>query len=79
MLSNTNNYILQRPPVTFFVDDVEPGTTYRVILYSANAKGRSEAIVLDEISFKGVAKYTSSKYNLNIFFSFFNRTRGHTR
>lgn len=54
--------ISQKSPVSFYVEDLEPGATYRIILYSANAKGRSEPIVLDEISFKGVAKYTSSKY-----------------
>jgi hypothetical protein len=27
-------------------------------MFAANAKGRSEPVIIDEITFKGVAKYT---------------------
>lgn len=60
--NNCVRFSLQKPPVSFYVEDLEPGNVYRVVLFSSNAKGRSEPIVLDDISFKGVAKYTSSKY-----------------
>ncbi len=51
-------YILQRPPVTFYVDNLEPGNSYRIILFAVNAKGRSEPTIIDDITFKGVAKFT---------------------
>lgn len=49
---------LQRPPVTFYIDNLEPGNSYRIILFAVNAKGRSEPTIIDDITFKGVAKYT---------------------
>lgn len=52
---------LQKPPVSFFLDNLEPGTSYRLIMFAANAKGRSEPTVIDDISFKGVAKYTGER------------------
>ena len=48
----------QHPPVQFFIDNLEPGSSYRIILFAANAKGRSEPVIIDDITFKGVAKYT---------------------
>lgn len=51
-------FSLQHPPVQFFLDNLEPGTSYRIILFAANAKGRSEPVIVDDITFKGVAKYT---------------------
>lgn len=48
----------QRPPVSFFVDNLESSSSYRLILFAVNAKGRSEPVILDDISFKGVAKFT---------------------
>ena len=51
---------LQKPPVSFFIDNLEAGSSYRIILFSANAKGRSEPTIIDEITFKGVAKYTGN-------------------
>ncbi|XP_055382348.1 protein turtle homolog A [Condylostylus longicornis] len=52
------NLSLQRPPVNFYVENLEPGTSYRIILSAVNAKGRSDPTIIDDITFKGVAKYT---------------------
>lgn len=52
------HYIFQRPPVAFYIDNLEPGSSYRIILFAVNAKGRSEPTIIDDITFKGVAKYT---------------------
>lgn len=56
---------LQRPPVTFYVDNLEPGNSYRIILFAINAKGRSEPTIIDDITFKGVAKFTGNVQSLN--------------
>lgn len=48
----------QRPPVSFVLDNLESTTSYRLILFAVNAKGRSEPVIIDDISFKGVAKFT---------------------
>ncbi|CAH1392897.1 unnamed protein product [Nezara viridula] len=43
---------------SFSLTGVETGTSYQVLLYSVNSKGRSEPLILETVSFKGVAKYT---------------------
>lgn len=40
------------------MDNLEPETTYRIILFAVNPKGRSEPTVIDDVSFKGAAKFT---------------------
>ncbi|XP_038122549.1 titin [Culex quinquefasciatus] len=60
------NLSLQHPPVQFFLDNLEPGTSYRIILFAANAKGRSEPVIVDDITFKGVAKYTGVSNVMNV-------------
>lgn len=52
-------YILQRAPVAFYIDNLEPGSTYRIILFAVNAKGRSEPTIIDDVTFKGSAKLES--------------------
>ena len=49
---------LQRPPVSFVLDNVDSSSSYRLILFAVNAKGRSEPVIIDDITFKGVAKFT---------------------
>lgn len=51
-------FVFQRPPVAFYIDNLEPGNSYRIILFAVNAKGRSEPTIIDDITFKGVAKFT---------------------
>lgn len=57
--------ILQRPPVSFYIDNLEPGNSYRMILFAVNAKGRSEPAIIDDITFKGVAKFTGMSWGFN--------------
>ncbi|XP_047114831.1 neural cell adhesion molecule 2 isoform X1 [Schistocerca piceifrons] len=47
-----------RAPPAFDVFGLEAGASYQVRLYAVNAKGRSEAYVIDAVTFKGVAKFT---------------------
>ena len=44
--------------MSFVLDNLEATTSYRLILFAVNAKGRSEPVIIDDISFKGVAKFT---------------------
>jgi len=37
---------------------LEQSSAYQVRVYAINAKGRSDPVVLQELRFKGVAKYT---------------------
>lgn len=53
------NVSVSRTPPVFDLFGIESGASYQVNLYSINAKGRSDPIVLETITFKGVAKYTS--------------------
>lgn len=60
-------FMLQRIPVSFYIDNLSPGSSYRIILFAVNPKGRSEPTIIDDITFKGVAKFTG-KNKTNIFF-----------
>ncbi|KAI8129944.1 hypothetical protein FF38_11844 [Lucilia cuprina] len=53
-------------PVTFFIDNLDPSATYRMIIFAINAKGRSEPIIIDDINFKGVAKFTGASNGLTV-------------
>lgn len=50
------NVTSYRTPPTFFADGLDPGMSYRIMLYAVNAKGKSEATIIDPVTFKGVAK-----------------------
>jgi hypothetical protein len=50
-----------RIPV-FTLHGLEPGLTFMLQLYAANAKGRSEPVQIAGLSVKGVAKYTGELY-----------------
>ncbi|XP_035726094.1 hemicentin-1-like isoform X4 [Vespa mandarinia] len=45
----------------FEVPGLEPGCNYRLHLYAVNAKGRSDPVVLEPVSLKGVAMYTTGR------------------
>lgn len=62
---------LQHPPVIFYIDNLEPGYFYRVIIFAVNAKGRSEPTIIDDISFKGVAKFTGKTKIKAKFYKYF--------
>ncbi|CAO1433911.1 unnamed protein product [Diamesa serratosioi] len=66
-LKLVKNQTLYRPPVIFHVDNLDPiGQSYRLILYSMNAKGRSEPTIIDVIKYKDIAKYTELLNVMNI-------------
>ncbi|XP_076645162.1 neural cell adhesion molecule 2 [Halictus rubicundus] len=44
----------------FEVTGLEPGRNYRLHLYAVNAKGRSDPVVLEPVTLKGVAMYTTN-------------------
>lgn len=52
------NSTTHKAPPIFTAEGLEPGVSYKILLYAVNAKGRSDAAVIDAITFKGVAKYT---------------------
>jgi neural cell adhesion molecule len=43
------------------VAGLSTGRSYRLFLYAANAKGRSEAAILEPVTLKGVAMYTTGE------------------
>jgi hypothetical protein len=45
----------------FEVPGLEPGRNYRLLLYAVNAKGRSDPVVLEPVTLKGVAMYTTGE------------------
>ncbi|XP_018346150.1 PREDICTED: hemicentin-2-like [Trachymyrmex septentrionalis] len=45
----------------FEVPGLEPGRNYRLHLYAVNAKGRSDPVVLEPVTLKGVAMYTTGR------------------
>lgn len=47
----------------FEVPGLEPGRNYKLLLYAVNAKGRSDPVVLESITLKGVAMYTTGKFH----------------
>jgi len=47
---------------TFEVAGLTTGRSYRLFLYAINAKGRSEPAILEPVTLKGVAMYTTGKY-----------------
>lgn len=51
-------FLLQHPPVSFLIENLDPTATYRMIIFAMNGKGRSEPTIIDDINFKGVAKFT---------------------
>lgn len=71
---------LKTPPI-FSAEGLEAGATYRIHLYAINAKGRSDPTIIDPVTFKGVAKYTSKWIVfVSIYLSFTNHTtRSHAR
>jgi hypothetical protein len=52
---------MQRPPISFVLDNLESSSSYRLILFAVNAKGRSEPVIIDDISFKGVVKFSGEQ------------------
>ncbi|XP_063231784.1 protein turtle homolog A-like [Bacillus rossius redtenbacheri] len=51
------NVTVARGPPVFDVFGTDPGASYRARLYAVNAKGRSEPVFIEPVTFKGVAKF----------------------
>ncbi|XP_011504734.1 PREDICTED: hemicentin-2-like [Ceratosolen solmsi marchali] len=49
------------------VAGLSTGRSYRLFLYAANAKGRSEAAILEPVTLKGVAMYTTGNTSGSVF------------
>uniref|UniRef100_A0A0A1WVT0 Hemicentin-1 n=1 Tax=Zeugodacus cucurbitae TaxID=28588 RepID=A0A0A1WVT0_ZEUCU len=60
------NLSLSHPPVSFLIENLDPTATYRMIIFAMNAKGRSEPTIIDDINFKGVAKFTGASNGLTV-------------
>ena len=62
MEENPSNWfvhlLLQNPPVSFTLYHLPQDTSYRLLLFAVNPKGRSEPTVLEEVQFKGPVTYT---------------------
>lgn len=58
-LNHTDRYGASGP--VFEVPGLEPGRNYRLHLYAVNAKGRSDPVVLEPVTLKGVAMYTTGE------------------
>lgn len=56
------NVSTTRTPPSFYAEGLEPGVSYRIMLYAINAKGKSDASIVDTVTFKGVAKYTGNTF-----------------
>lgn len=48
------------------MDNMVPDTSYRILLFAVNPKGRSEPVLIDGVNFKGVAKYTGNADKLDL-------------
>ncbi|XP_070169950.1 neural cell adhesion molecule 1 [Polyergus mexicanus] len=51
---------------TFEVAGLTTGRSYRLFLYALNAKGRSEPAILEPVTLKGVAMYTTGNANASM-------------
>lgn len=60
------NVSTTRTPPSFYAEGLEPGVSYRIMLYAINAKGKSDASIVDTVTFKGVAKYTGNSATMPI-------------
>lgn len=49
----------------FFLDNLEPDVTFRIVVFAVNAKGRSSGVILEEVTFRDAEKRTG---NTLIFF-----------
>ncbi|KAJ3638638.1 hypothetical protein MTP99_001985 [Tenebrio molitor] len=45
----------------FFLDNLEPDVTFRIVVFAVNAKGRSHGVVLEEVTFRDAEKRTGKK------------------
>lgn len=53
-LKSKSNVTTYKTPPVFYIEGLEPGASYRIKLYALNAKGKSDATVIDPVTIKGV-------------------------
>ncbi|CAH0551847.1 unnamed protein product [Brassicogethes aeneus] len=49
----------------FFLDNLEPDVTFRIVIFAVNSKGKSNGIVLEEVTFKDAEKRTATDGDLS--------------
>lgn len=60
----TANSIIPRYNMTsytepyFLLDNLEPDVTFRIIVFAVNSKGKSQGVVLEEVTFRDAEKRT---------------------
>lgn len=54
MTSSTDPY--------FFLDNLEPDITFRIVIFAVNAKGRSNGVMLEEVTFRDAEKRTGEYF-----------------
>ncbi|XP_022921260.2 neural cell adhesion molecule 2, partial [Onthophagus taurus] len=50
----------------FFLDNLEPDVTFRIAVFAINAKGRSNGVILEEVTFRDAEKRTASDGDISI-------------
>lgn len=50
------NLTTHKTPPYFIAKGLDPSVSYRIMVYAVNAKGRSEPMIIDPVTFKGVAQ-----------------------
>lgn len=53
-----SSYRWQSLPVSFLLDNLQQETSYRILLFAVNPKGRSEPTVIDDVRCQGIVKYS---------------------
>ncbi|KAJ8924236.1 hypothetical protein NQ315_007027 [Exocentrus adspersus] len=48
----------------FFLDNLEPDVTFRIVVFAVNSKGRSHGVVLEEVTFRDAEKRTAQDGDL---------------
>ncbi|XP_044730222.1 neural cell adhesion molecule 1 [Chrysoperla carnea] len=66
LLRSKYNQSTHTAPPKFNIEGIEPGLSYQVNLYAVNAKGRSEPVIIESVTFKGVAKLQGSSASMQI-------------
>ncbi|KAF7286927.1 hypothetical protein GWI33_003193 [Rhynchophorus ferrugineus] len=50
----------------FFLDNLEPDVTFRIVVFAINSKGRSHGLVLEEVTFRDAEKRTATENDMGI-------------
>ncbi|XP_030763471.1 nephrin-like [Sitophilus oryzae] len=50
----------------FFLDNLEPDVTFRIVVFAVNSKGKSGGLVLEEITFRDAEKRTATEKDMKI-------------